>query len=184
MDFYQKYLKYKNKYLQLKRLRGGLTIPLLETVLNSRSNNDFFESEFLININKHIINAKKLEEIQKDIQKDIFMLILAEVIKNKYIKNNQLDESLKNTLEKYMKNYNINIIIEEIINLITVDLINSDLRYITYIEPPYDEEDKKENSTYNMNKKIKEQNLQYVKNYIKRILPESSLFNCLCNLFK
>jgi len=177
MDYHQKYLKYKNKYLQLKQLKGGLTVLSLETVLNDGSR-EFFESEFLTNINKHIV-AKNIEEIQKD----IFIIILAEVIKNKYIKNKQLDESLKNTLEKYMKKYNININIEVIINLITTDLINYELSPITNNEPSYDEEDKKENSTYNINKKIKEQNLQYVKNYIKRILPESSLFNCLCNLF-
>jgi hypothetical protein len=176
MNYYQKYLKYKNKYLQLKRLSGGLSIPILEKVLND---SDFITSEFLVKIKKYINISENLEKIQKD----IFIIILAEVIKNKYIKDKNLDESLNKTLTKYINKYNININIEEIIKLVKQDLIDFDLKDSIYISPPYDEEDTKDNSTYNINKKIKEQNLQYVKNYIKTILPESSLFNCLCKLF-
>jgi len=69
MDYYQKYLKYKSKYLKLKQVAGGLIDKVYMNAIHELDNiQKLLDESVLCSTNeKKEINVKKFKELSKQI---------------------------------------------------------------------------------------------------------------------
>lgn len=99
MDYNQKYLKYKNKYLQLKKqVAGGLVDKVYISAIHELDNiQKLLDESLLCSTNeKKEINVKKFKEITKEIVNNI--ALKKPIIENNNLLN-QFNESYNSMLE-------------------------------------------------------------------------------------